>query len=92
MASTTLKEIGRFGYFESQRELFKSGELWKYLYDQFPNLFDTKQLQWAQGQAKFSYHFFEWMGIIVLHTVTGYLPLGGNEYRYRPKNRKTQLI
>ena len=92
METTTLKEFGRFGYFESQRELFKSGQLWKLWYEQYPNLFDDKQLQWAHGQAKYGYHFFEWMGKILLHTATGYLPMGGNEYRIRPQNRKTQQL
>jgi len=88
MGATTLKEFGRFGYFESQWELFKSGHLWKLWYEQYPNLFDDKKLQWAHGQAKYGYQFFEWMGIILLHTATDYLQWEAMNIVYDPKIEK----
>lgn len=61
----------RVGYAPELRERFQSGAGVRDWYEQFRGiLFDGDDLRLAESQP--SYHFYEWLGAVVMHQATGY--------------------
>jgi hypothetical protein len=54
-----------------------------------PELFDKQDLKNAQNQPR--YHFFEWLGAIVLYQATGYLSLIA-KYQFEKHRRKQEIL
>ena len=81
--------IGTVPFHPSQRERFGSGELAPEWARRYPKLFDEDDLRLATSQPY--YHFFEWLGAIVLFNTTGYLSLV-EKYEFRAHPRKVQIV
>lgn len=74
----------------SQRVRWQSGHLAQEWRTRFPNLFDDDDLRIAKSQASRGTHFYEWLGAIVLHRMTGYLSLV-EKYEFATHPRKQQI-
>jgi len=81
--------IGSVRYSIKQRDRFRSGELVEEWTRLFPEIFDADDLRIAKNQP--DYHFFEWLGAIVLHATTGYLSLV-EKYEFANHDRKNKII
>jgi hypothetical protein len=86
-----IREIGHFGYSESQRRRFRSGVLWREWTRRYPELFDDQDERIARGQAHLGKHFFEWLGAILLFETTGYLSLV-EKYEFVRHPRKQAIV
>jgi hypothetical protein len=86
---TALVTIGTFDVPLTQRERFKSGELWREWHSSYPDLFDEDDLRLAKTQAGGGYHFYEWLAAILLYQRTGYLSL---VEKYQSKNHKRKQL
>lgn len=78
-----------FSFHQSQRELFRSGRLieeWAYKY---PQIFDEHDIRITRNQPY--YHFFEWLGAILLYESLGYLSLI-EKYETLKHTKKVQTI
>jgi len=62
-----------FSFHPSQRELFRSGKLISEWAKKYPQLFDEHDVRITHNQPH--YHFFEWLGAILLYESLGYLSL-----------------
>ncbi len=62
-----------FPYTESQRRAFRTGRLVNAWDKKYPSIFDRHDATLARSQP--SYHFFEWLGAVLLFESTGYLSL-----------------
>jgi hypothetical protein len=75
-----------FTYSTLQRDHFRSGELMNDWAQKYPMLFDRRDVEICQNQP--DYHFFEWLGAIVLFEATGYLSL---IEKYETKSHKRKF-
>jgi hypothetical protein len=65
-----------FPYTDQQRKSFFSGKLITEWAKKYPFLFDKDDIKLARSQApKFHYHFYEWLGAVLLYEATGYYSL-----------------
>jgi hypothetical protein len=80
-----------FDYSEDQRTLFKTGMLWKTWIQKYPEIFDIDDERLANKQAKYNYHFFEWLAAILMYNSTGYLSLV-EKYQFNNHKLKQQII
>jgi len=62
-----------FTFHPSQREAFRAGTLVEYWLDRYPMIFDGDDRRLVQNQPH--YHFFEWLGAVLLYEATGYRSL-----------------
>ncbi len=62
-----------FPFHSLQRERFRSGELVKEWSLKYPQLFDDHDVRIANNQLH--YHFFEWLGAVLIYESTGSLSL-----------------
>jgi hypothetical protein len=74
-----------FTYSKSQRDHFRSGDLIHDWAQKYPILFDERDIDICQNQPE--YHFFEWLGAVVLYEATGYLSLV-EKYETKSHTRK----
>ncbi len=84
-----IKEIGTFGFHPAQRERFSTGQLRLHWAKQYPQLFDEQDIEIASHQN--IYHFFEWLGAILLFETMGYLSLV-EKYEFRKHKRKEAIL
>jgi Ni,Fe-hydrogenase III large subunit len=63
-------DIGRFTISKRQKELFRSGELWKRWVEQYPFLFDKIDRRYFENQSKYGYGFVEALAAIFLYDAT----------------------
>lgn len=63
----------RFLYSPEQRNRFQSGALMEEWAARYPELFDERDVSICRNQP--DYHFFEWLGAVLLYEATGYLSL-----------------
>jgi len=85
----TLSKIGVVPFYAAQQRQFRSGVLAEQWARQYPLIFDDDDLRLAKSQPQ--YHFFEWLGAVVLHTTTGYLSLV-EKYEFSNHARKVTLL
>ncbi len=85
------KEIGVFEYHQQQRDRFISGELWNLWGEQYPQLFESQDIEIARNQAHMGYHFFEWLSAILLWHTTGYLSFVEHYEFIRHKEKRNKL-
>lgn len=78
-----------FSFHPSQREKFRSGALIRLWAENYPQIFDDHDLQITLNQP--SYHFFEWLGAILLFESLGYLSLI-EKYESPKHERKINII
>ena len=64
-----------FCYDPKQRARFIAGELGEHWAKRYPEIFDKDDLRIYRNQCEDGYHFYEWLGAILLYEVTGYLSL-----------------
>src|SRR5438105_15594882 len=64
-----------FCYRRAQHDKFISGELGIEWARQYPHLFDEDDRRLYDSQCGLGYHFFEWLGAILLYEATGYISL-----------------
>lgn len=79
----------QFPFDPSQRVLFQNGDLIDKWASQYPQLFDAMDVQITRNQTP--YHFFEWLGAILLYEATGYLSLI-EKYESTSHKRKTNIF
>ena len=79
----------KFPFKSSQRELFRSGQLIDEWAKRYPNLFDERDLEITKNQTH--YHFFEWLGAVLLYEATGYLSLI-EKYETKSHTRKLEIF
>jgi len=84
-----ITEIATVNVARSQRARWQSGHLAREWRTRFPDLFDDDDLRLANSQPDF--HFYEWLGAIVLHHTTGYLSLV-EKYEFATHPRKQQIV
>jgi hypothetical protein len=73
-------EIGTIPFRQSERALWNAGDLAPRWANQFPDLFDAADLDFAINQGtRLGFGFVEWLAAIVLHHATGFCPLFGYE-------------
>ena len=73
----------------SQRARWQSAHLAQEWRTKFPDLFDDDDLRLANSQPDF--HFYEWLGAIVLYHTTGYLSLV-EKYEFATHPRKQEIV
>ena len=83
------EEIGTFGFHPHQRDKFRDGSLASSWAKQYPQLFDDQDLRLSMSQNV--YHFFEWLGAILLFNTTGYLSLV-EKYEFKRHKRKQGIL
>ena len=83
--------IGRVEFFEAQHQRWIEGELSAQWAKRYPQLFDQDDLSLARSQGPSGYHFYEWLGAIILHHSTGYLSLV-EKYEFKKHKRKRILF
>jgi hypothetical protein len=79
-----------FCYHPEQKRRFVSGELGEIWYGQYRELFDEDDYRLYRTQCKFGYHFYEWLGAILLYEATGFLSLV-EKYGCANHNRKLSI-
>jgi hypothetical protein len=62
-----------FIFTQEQQIRFRSGDLMLDWSERYPMLFDGRDVAICRNQP--DYHFFEWLGAVVLYEATGYLSL-----------------
>jgi len=87
----TIIPLGSFECGLQQRQLFRHGKLWRKWYEDYPMLFDKDDFRIVKNQAKLGYHFYEWLGAIMLYHCMGYLVLL-EKYEYQNHPRKKEII
>lgn len=65
----------RFSFHPRQRERFRDGSLVDEWLQRYPMLFDEDDARVLSTSHQRKYHFFEWLGAILLFEATGYLSL-----------------
>ena len=85
----SLLRIGVVEFDRRQRTRFRSGELAREWLRRYPELFDRDDLRLALRQPR--YHFFEWLGAVVLFNTTGYRSLV-EKYEFGEHSRKVSII
>ena len=86
-----LIDLGVFPFSPFQRHAFTSGGLasrWKELY---PALFDDDDWRLAETQRASGYHFFEWLGAVLIYNATGWHSLV-EKYQFEFHERKAQIL
>lgn len=83
--------LGTFKTSKEQFEKFKSNELWRKWAEMYPQLIDEDDVRVAKTQAKFGYHFHEWLAAILLYQSTGYLSLI-ESYEFKIQKRKQNIL
>ena len=64
-----------FCFDPKQRRRFTDGRLGEEWRGRYPDLFDDKDVEIYRNQCRDGYHFFEWLGAILLYEATGYRSL-----------------
>lgn len=72
--SDCIREL-HFCYNPKQRDRFVDGKLGEHWAERYPELFDEDDLRLYHSQCQDGYHFFEWLGAILIYEATGYLSL-----------------
>jgi hypothetical protein len=80
-----------FCFHSRQRERFRSGELGPEWAKRYPEIFDEEDLRIYRTECENGYHFYEWLGAVLLFEATGYLSLI-EKYGSENHPRKTQLF
>ena len=71
---------------------WKVRELQREWADRYPQLFDEQDLRLALGkQARFGFHFVEWLGAIAVSTISGYRALVA-KYQYANHPAKRRVV
>lgn len=84
-----LHPIGVVQVHPRQRKRFRSGELPAEWARRYPELFDEDDLRLAANRS--DYHFYEWLGAVVIFSTTGYLGLV-EKYEFRAHPRKVRIV
>ncbi|MBI2906285.1 MAG: hypothetical protein HYX92_01375 [Chloroflexi bacterium] len=84
-----MRELGPVPYSEKQREQFRNHKLRDRWVGRYPEIFDSLDACIAANQPK--YHFFEWLGAIVLFETLGYLSLV-EQYEFRNHPQKQEKL
>ena len=84
--------IGSFHVTKDQRAKWRALVLQPSWAQQYPQLFDDQDLRLATGpQGRAGYHMVEWIGAIVLHTLTGFHALV-SKYQFANHPRKRKVV
>ena len=86
-----MEQIGTYGYYQNQRERFRTGELVEAWYKLYPQIFDEKDYRIARNQANMGYHFFEWLAAIILYHTWGFYCLV-EQYEFKLHKRKQGIL
>ena len=78
-----------FPFHSLQRERFRSGELVKEWSLKYPQIFDDHDVRIANHQLH--YHFFEWLGAVLIYESMGYLSLI-EKYETKLHKRKFEIF
>jgi hypothetical protein len=78
-----------FPFSSDLRDRFRPGKLIDEWASRYPRLFDKQDVQLANNQNPF--HFFEWLGAVLLYESTGYLSLV-EKYGCKSHRRKTKIL
>jgi hypothetical protein len=78
-----------FEYRKCQRELFRGRNLASEWFKSYPQIFDKDDLRLAKSQPR--YHFFEWLGAIILFNNTTCLSLV-EQYQFPSHKRKRKML
>ncbi len=86
-------ELGVFEYNSRQWDRFVSGELWRQWAEDYPDIFDQRDVQIAATQAgpAMRLHFHEWLAAVLLFHTYGYLSLV-EQYEFKAQERKQTLL
>jgi hypothetical protein len=85
------REVEIWEFDPQERERFFAGVLAQEWKEQYPNLFDDKDLTIALNQLKLHVHFFEWLAAILIYRREGYLSLV-EQYQYPSHKRKNEIL
>lgn len=77
-----------FCYNAEQRRRFIAGDRGPIWSARYPQLFDADDCRLCRSQCKDGYHFFEWLGAILLYEATGYWSM---VQKYGSKNHRRKL-
>lgn len=92
VAPRAIIEIGTVEVLRAQKELWESGDLAPKWVDQFPQLFDELDRDFARGpQPLEGKGFWEFLAAIILHHATGYRSLW-SRYPYREPPVKQEVV
>ena len=84
-----MKIFGTVKFSEIQRAKFSSGQLAAEWAQRYPQLFDQDDCRLiAKGKT---YHFFEWLGAIIIYETTGYLSLV-EKYQFKNHKKKRDVL
>ena len=83
------EELGVYQYHQYQRERFRAGELREEWYMKYPSIFDAHDVKIARNQP--DYHFFEWLGAIILYQTLGFYSLV-EQYEFKAHKRKREVL
>ena len=84
-----MKLFGTIHFDEAHREKFGSGQLATEWAHKYPEIFDQDDRRlFAKGK---NYHFFEWLGAIIIYETTGYLSLV-EKYQFKNHRRKREVL
>ncbi|MBI5943183.1 MAG: VRR-NUC domain-containing protein [Chloroflexi bacterium] len=88
-----IKELGVFEYHPQQWDRFVAGELWRSWAENYPDIFDERDIQIAKTQAgpSMRLHFHEWLAAVLLFQSYGYLSLV-EQYEFKAQQRKQAVI
>jgi hypothetical protein len=78
-----------FSFHTSQRDRFRSKELINHWGQRYPEIFDEQDIQITNNQPH--YHFFEWLGAVLLYESLGYLSLI-EKYETKSHSRKFDIF
>jgi hypothetical protein len=84
-------DLGNIPFHPTQRQKFTEGILPKEWHNQYPMLLDDDDLRIATTQAKYAYHYYEWLAAIVLFNSTGYFSLV-EKYQFLKHHAKQDII
>lgn len=91
MNAPSIREVARVHVARSQQARWRSGELVEEWFQRFPQLFDADDHRLALSQGNRGYHFWEWLGAVVLHHTTSYFALV-SKYEFGKHARKQQVV
>ena len=84
--------LGTFLVPQDRQALWKALDLQRMWAAQYPRLFDEEDLRLATGrQGVRGFHFVDWLGAIIVSTITGYDALV-SKYQYPRHARKRQVV
>lgn len=86
-----MKSLGSFAVPQARQDSWKALELQRSWAERYPRLFDDHDLRLAMSQGKEGYHFAEWLGAIIVSTITGYDALV-SKYQYPKHTHKRQVV